>query len=172
YSHARNRPRPVCILGRRQLSGKDRGTPMAMQIPMHRYKYTKLTREQIGRALRATESGPTCVSPFSNVLAGRTLKIVTKDGPALEYAFDDNRRLTFSENGGRRVSAGYGELTLSRMVFCSHMIPGQQKGYNVFIDQDTDLVTVFEVWIPSGRTERTMGGNTITVDDREVQRQI
>ena len=145
---------------------------MAMQIPMHRYKYTKLTREQIGRALRATENGPTCVSPFTDVLAGKTLKIVTKDGPALEYTFGNDRRLTLSENGGRRISAGYGELTLSRMVFFSHMIPGEQKGYNVFIDRDTDLVTVFEVWLSSGRTERTMGGNTITVDDREVQRQI
>src|SRR5690606_13977326 len=145
---------------------------MPMRIPMHRYEYTKLTPEQIGRALRATEDGPTSVSAFSDELTGRTVRIVTQDGPVLEYEFGSNRRLTLTENGGSSVSAGYGELTLNRMVFFSHMIPGEQKGYNVFIDRDTDLVTVFEVWLSSGRTERTMGGNTITVDDREVQRQI
>src|SRR5690606_24375346 len=158
--------------GRRAASRDQAGVPMPMRIPMHRYEYTKLTREQIGRALAATENGPTSASPFSNVLTGRNLKIVTQDGPVLEYAFGNNRRLTLSENGGKRVSAGYGELTLNKIVFFSHMIPGEQKGYNVFIDQDTNLATVFEVWFSSGRTERTMGGNTITVDDREVQRQI
>src|SRR5690606_766782 len=145
---------------------------MPMRIPMHRYEYTKLTREQIGAALRATENGPTSVSEFSNVLAGKTLKIVTKDGPVLEYAFGADRRLTLAENGGTQVSAGYGELTLNRMVFFSHMIPGEQKGYNVFIDQDTNLVTVFEVWMSSGIVQNAGTPNEFTLDDREVQRQI
>ena len=48
------------------------------------------------------------------------------------------------------MSAGYGELTLNQMVFFSHLIPGEQKGYNVFIDQKTNLATVFEVWLSSG----------------------
>jgi len=145
---------------------------MPMRIPMHRFKYTKLTPEQIGRALRATENGPTSVSPFTNALTGRTLKIVTKDGPVLEYSFGSNRRLTLSENGGPSVSAGYGELTLSKMVFFSHMIPGQQKGYNVVIDRDTNLATVFEVWFSSGIVQNAGTPNEFTLDDREVQRQI
>ncbi len=145
---------------------------MPMRIPMHRYEYTRLTPDQIGRALRATEAGPTSVSTFSDALTDRSLRIVTRDGPVLEYRFGSNGRLTLSENGGRNVSAGYGELTLNQMVFFSHMIPGEQKGYNVCIDQDTNLVTVFEVWFSSGRTENTLGGTTVTVPDREVQRQI
>ncbi len=52
-----------------------------MNIPMHRFKYTKLTKAQIGKALKATEDGPKCVSEFSDVLKGKSFKIVTKDGP-------------------------------------------------------------------------------------------
>ena len=32
---------------------------------MHRFKYTKLTKEQIGNALKVTETGPDCVSEYS-----------------------------------------------------------------------------------------------------------
>jgi hypothetical protein len=143
-----------------------------MRIPMHRYQYTKLTPDQIGRALSSTDSGPTSVSGFSNALNGRSIRIVTQDGPVLEYDFGTNKRLSLSENGARAVSAGYGELTLSQMVFFSHMIPGEQKGYNVFIDQNTDLVTVFEVWLSSGIVQGAGTPNEFTLDDREVQRQI
>lgn len=144
---------------------------MTLLVPMHRYEYTKLTPAQIGSALQATESGPASVSDFSDVLAGRSLRIVTQDGPVLEYAFGSDNRLSLSENGGRSVSAGYGELTLNQIVFFSHMVPGEQKGYNVFIDQGTNLVTVFEVWFSSG-IEQGAGPNAFTLDDREVQRQI
>jgi hypothetical protein len=143
-----------------------------MRIPMHRYQYTKLTSEEIGRKLKAAEGGPTSASAFSNVLTGKTLRIVTRDGPVLEYDFGTNRRLSLSENGGRRVSAGYGELTLKRIVFFSHMIPGEQKGYNVFVDQGTNLATVFEVWLSSGIKQNVGTPNEFTLDDREVQRQI
>ena len=78
-----------------------------MRIPMHRFKYTKLTKEQIGTKLKTADGGPKSVSTFSNVLNGKALKIVTQDGPTLEYKFGANRRLTLSE-GGKQVSAGYG----------------------------------------------------------------
>jgi hypothetical protein len=143
---------------------------------MHRYKYTRLTPEQIGAKLKAAEAGPRSASTFTNVLNGKTLKIVTKDGPTLEYKFAANKRLTLAENGGKQVSAGYGELTLNQIVFFSHLIPGTQKGYNVFIDQGTNLATVFEVWLSSGIKQRGggagPGNNEFTLDDREVQRQI
>ena len=142
-----------------------------MRIPMHRFKYTKLTKEQIGTKLKAAEGGPKSASAFSNVLNGKTLKIVTQDGPTLEYKFAANRRLTLTE-GGKQVSAGYGELTLNQMVFFSHLIPGEQKGYNVFIDQKTNLATVFEVWTSSGIKQNAGRPNEFTLDDREVQRQI
>ncbi|MFC1495308.1 MoaF N-terminal domain-containing protein [Thermodesulfobacteriota bacterium] len=143
-----------------------------MNEPMHRFKYTKLTKDQIGKKLKATEAGPKCESEFSDVLAGKSLKIVTKDGPVLEYSFKGKDRLTLSENGGREVKAGYGALTLDQMVFFSHMIPEKQMGYNVYIDQDMNLVTVIEVGLSTGRQEPTLGGPPIIVDDREVQRQI
>jgi len=143
-----------------------------MDIPMHRFKYTKLTKEQIGQKLKATEAGPKCASEFSGVLAGKSFKIVTKDGPILDYSFNKKNKLTLSENGGKKVKSGYGALTLKQMVFFSHMIPEEQKGYNVFVDLDTNLVTVIEVWLSSDRKEMTLGRKEITVDDREVQRQI
>lgn len=143
-----------------------------MQIPMHRFEYTKLSSDEIGRRLRTTENGPTSVSDFTNALNGSSLRIVTRDGPVLEYEFGNNRRLTLSENGGRAISSGYGELTLNQMVFFSHTIPGEQKGYNVFIDQGTNLVTVFEVWLSSGIVLNAGTPNEFTLDDREVQRQI
>jgi hypothetical protein len=58
------------------------------------------------------------------------------------------------------------------MVFFSHLIPGEQKGYNVFIDQRTNLATVFEVWLSSGIKVNAGRPNEFTLDDREVQRQI
>jgi hypothetical protein len=143
-----------------------------MRLPMHRFKYTKLTPEQIGAKLKAAEGGPKSASAFSNALNGKSLKIVTTDGPVLEYKFGANRRLTISESGGKPVSAAYGELTLNQIVFFSHLIPGTQKGYNVFIDQGTNLVTVFEVWLSSGIKQNVGRPGEFTLDDREVQRQI
>ena len=139
---------------------------------MHRFKYTRLTPEQIGTKLKAAEGGPKSVSAFSTVLNGKALKIVTQDGPTLEYKFGANRRLTMAENGGKPVSAGYGELTLNQVVFFSHLIPGAQRGYNVVIDQKTNLATVFEVWLSSGIKQNAGRPNEFTLDDREVQRQI
>ena len=71
-----------------------------MNTPMHRFKYTKLTREQITAKLVQAASGPKCMSGFSDVLVGRSLKIVTDDGPVLSYSFRDKNRLVFSENDG------------------------------------------------------------------------
>jgi hypothetical protein len=137
---------------------------------MHRFKYTKLTKEQIGTKLKAAEGGPKSASAFSNVLSGKTLKIVTQDGPTLEYKFVTNTLLSL--RGGSQLTATYGALTLNQIVFFSHLIPGEQKGYNVFIDQKTNLATVFEVWTSSGIKQNAGSPNEFTLDDREVQRQI
>jgi len=139
---------------------------------MHRFNYTKLTKRQIEQKLKAAESGPVCASGFSDVLAGKSFKIVTDDGPVLAYSFKDKNHLTLSENGGAGIESGYGALALKRVVLFSHMNPEAQKGYNVIVDLDTNLVTVFEVWLSSGRKEKTLSNKEITVDNREVQRQI
>jgi hypothetical protein len=127
---------------------------------MHRRKYTKLTREQIDRALVPTTAGPSSASEYSPVLAGRSLKIVTDSGPVLSYTFRDKRQLTVAEGEAAPVQSGYGALTLMQVVFFSHMVPKTQRGYNVVIDLESHLATVFEVWFSGYK------------DNREVQRQM
>jgi hypothetical protein len=143
-----------------------------MNIPMHRFKYTKLTEQQIAEKLKTTEAGPTCVSELSGALAGKALKIVTDNGPVLNYDFIGKNQLTISENSGAKIKAGYGALSLKQTIFFSHMIPGTKRGFNVFIDQDTNLATVIEVWLCSDKKEVTLSRKEVGLDPREVQRQI
>jgi hypothetical protein len=143
-----------------------------MNIPMHRFKYTKLTKEQIGQKLATSKGGPKCVSELSDVLAGKSLKIVTDNGPVLNYVFKDKGKLTLAEGNGSPVESAYGALTLKQLVFFSHMIPGTQRGFSVFVDPETNLATVFEVWLCSDAKEVTMSKKEYTMDPREVQRQI
>jgi hypothetical protein len=138
-----------------------------MNEPMHRFKYTKLTQAQIDSKLAPNVAGPKCASEFSGVLVGKSIKIVTDNGPVLSYTFRDKNKLTLAENGGSSVESGYGALTLKQMVFFSHLIPKDRKGFNVYIDLSTNLATVFEVWFCGGKDS----GGTV-LDDREVQRQI
>ncbi|MBN2774128.1 MAG: MoaF N-terminal domain-containing protein [Prolixibacteraceae bacterium] len=144
---------------------------LPMNIPMHRFKYTKLTKSQIGEKLRAAESGPVCRSEFTSELSGKSIRIITDNGPDFSYSFSDKKNL-FVKMDGNSFTGCYGALTLKNMIFFSHMIPDEQRGYNVFIEQDTGLVTIIEVWLSSGRKEVTMGGKEILIDDREVQRHI
>ena len=143
-----------------------------MNTPMHRVKYTNITKDQIGQRLKAAEAGPTSASELSDVLSGKTLRIVTDNGPALNYQFQSKNRLTLSENNGSKIQAGYGALTIDQGVIFSHMVPGTQKGYNVFVDLEKDLVTVIEVWFSSGMKIGTQAENDIIVEDREVQREV
>ena len=129
------------------------------QEQMHRIKYTKLTEAQISAKLGAV-AGPTSASPLSDVLAGKSLKIVTDGGLTLSYRFASASKLTVAEGDGKAVQAGYGALTLDKVAFFSHLVPGSQRGYHVIVDRDSNLATVFEVWF-SGYD-----------DKREVQRQI
>jgi hypothetical protein len=127
---------------------------------MHRIKYTKLTKEQIDQKLISAAGGPVCVSGLSDALIGKSLKIVTDNGPVLSYNFKSKGKLTVAEGGGTPVESGYGSLTLKRVVFFSHMIPKTQKGYSVIVDLESNLATVFEVWFSGYK------------DNREVQRQM
>ena len=136
---------------------------MATRYPkeqMHRIKYTKLTPDQIVAKLKAN-AGPASASPLSDVFAGTSLKIVLDgEAPALSYRFTGNNRLTVTEGTAAPVQAAYGALTLDRIAFFTHLVPGTQRGYNVVLDQDSNLVTVFELWFSGYQ------------DNREVQRQI
>ena len=134
---------------------------------MHRFKYTKLTEEQIAQKLVPAAAGPKCASGFPEIMALKSLRIVTDDGPALSYSFKNKNELTLSENGGTPIEAGYGLLALKQMVFFSHMVPRTLRGYSVFVDLNTNLVTVFEPWFCGGKDSQGL-----VLDDREVQRQI
>jgi len=138
-----------------------------MREPMHRFKYTKLTREQIERKLAATAGGPVCASVYSDILAGKSLKIVTDNGPTLSYSFKDRNRLTIAENAGNPVESPYGALTLKQVVLFSHLVPNTLKGYYTVVDLKSNLATVFEIWFCGGKD-----GGGQALDDREIQRQI
>jgi hypothetical protein len=126
---------------------------------MHRIAYTKLTPEQVGAKL-AANAGPKSASPLSEAFVGKTLRIVTDNGPTLAYSFRSANRLSVAENGGRAVETGYAALTLDHVALITHLVPGTQRGYHAVVDRNTGLATVFEVWF-SGFT-----------DNREVQREI
>jgi len=138
---------------------------------MHRVEYTALSEAQVERALAAAAK-PSGVSPLSRALSGRSLSIATDDGPSFEYRFADDE-LTLSVDGGRRIAAGYGALTLNHITLISHLIPGTLRGYVVIIDEDTKLVTVFEhwfggeIWVSGAGQEQ----QTLRVP-REVQREV
>ncbi|MES2626550.1 MAG: MoaF N-terminal domain-containing protein [Pseudomonadota bacterium] len=125
--------------------------------PKHRINWTKLSEDQIISKLAAAK-GPTGTGT-SSTLAGKSLKIVTDDGPTLEYNFRSANELTLSENGDD-LTANYGALELKTLLVISHLVPDTQRGYHVIIDQHTNLATVFETWF-SGYD-----------DKRETQRQV
>jgi hypothetical protein len=123
-----------------------------MNVPMHRFKYTQVTKEQIDQKLIPTAAGPACASEYSDTLAGKSLKIVTDNsGPVLNYTFKDKRSLKVAEGSGSPVECGCGALTLKQVVLFSHMMPQTQKGYNIVVDLRTNLATVFEVWFNGGK---------------------
>ena len=136
------------------------GTPYPKE-QLHRIAWTRLTPQQISDKLKpAIASGPASASPLSDAFAGKSIKILTDDGPTLAYAFRGTGRLTLAENGGAAVQAGYGALTLDDIAVFSHLIPGTQRGYVVVLDRATGLATVVELWFSGYQ------------DNREVQRQI
>jgi hypothetical protein len=112
---------------------------------MHRIPYTDLTEAQVTQALRPAATGPAGKTASSAALTGKRLKIVTTDGPTLDYNFKTGRELELAENGGKAIKAGYGALESRNLVLVTHMIPGTQRGYKLVVDQHTGLATVFEV---------------------------
>jgi hypothetical protein len=134
---------------------------------MHRIKYTKLTKEQIDQKLMPAVAGPGPASEFSTSLIGKSLKIVSDNGPVLTYAFKSRNKLAIAEGNSTAVESGYSALDLKQIIFFSHLVPKTRKGYGVFVDLKTNLATVFEVWFCGGQDS---GG--LVLDNREVQRQI
>lgn len=114
-------------------------------LPMHRIPYTDLTEEQVSQILRPAATGPSSRSAMVESLAGRRLKIVTDDGPTLEYDFRSARELDLAESGKAAIRAGYGALRSHDLLLVSHMVPGTQRGFNLVIDEQSGIATVFEI---------------------------
>ena len=115
-------------------------------LQMHRIPYTDLTEAQVTQLLQSAASGPASRSGYSESLAGKRLKIVTDaGGPTLDYNFRNARELELSENGAPAVRAGYGALDSHGLTIVSHLLPGTQRGFKLVVDQNSGLVTVFEI---------------------------
>ncbi|HEY4212696.1 MAG TPA: MoaF N-terminal domain-containing protein [Steroidobacteraceae bacterium] len=152
-------------------------------LQMHRIAYTDLTEAQVTQLLKPAASGPASKSPFSNALAGKHIKIVTADGgPTLEYTFKNARELELSENGGKAIKAGYGALEDRSLVLVSHLIPGTHRGFNLVVDPETRLATVFEIYFNGYAADETAAAAAANPKrqpqfkngrrNREVQRKI
>jgi hypothetical protein len=108
-------------------------------------KYTPLTAEQISSKLKPALAAIS-VSPLSEALSGKSLKIVLDQGPVLEYKFKSKDKLTFSEGGTAAVAAPYSAKELDDIILFTHLIPGTVRGYGIVYDTKTSLVTAFELW--------------------------
>ena len=102
-------------------------------------KYTPLTEEQIREKLTPLPRIKS-VSPTSDALAGKSLKIILDDGHILEYSFTRDT-LTLKEGDAAPVSAPYAAKELGKIILFTHMIPDTVRGYNVIFDRKTNLVT-------------------------------
>ncbi len=122
-------------------------------LQMHRIPWTDLTEAQVAEIIKPTANGPTSRSALTGALAGRKLKIVTDDGPTLEYSFETARALTLAVNG-KIVKAGYGALEDRQLVLVSHMVPGTLRGYQLVIDRESGLVTVLDIYFAGYMAEQ------------------
>ncbi|MDD5338772.1 MAG: MoaF N-terminal domain-containing protein [Dehalococcoidales bacterium] len=106
--------------------------------------YTPLTDAQIAAKLKPP-AAPVSVSPLSNTLSGKSLKIVLDGGMVLEYKFEKDK-LTFKEGAAAAVTAPYAAKELNEIILFTHLIPGTVRGYGVVYDTKTNLVTAYELW--------------------------
>ncbi len=106
--------------------------------------YTKLTKAKIAAKLKQPPKAGS-VSPLSEALSGKSLKIVLDNGPVLEYKFTRDT-VTFKEGKAKAVTAPYSAKQLEEIILFTHMIPDTLRGYGVIYDTATKLVTAFELW--------------------------
>ena len=151
---------------------------------MYRLNYSKLNKKQVEDIL-ASGTPPKSASAFCTRLVGKTLKVVLDNlpvaGPALEYEFQSETKLTLKENNEPTVSCDYGALSVKDITLFSHIIPGTKRGYTVMIDWKTSIVTAFEMWFidyegePPDTTKEAVAVADVSklpiFINREVQRQ-
>lgn len=115
-------------------------------VPLFRYPYTVLAREEIARRLAARAAGgPESRSPMEDLrdqAPGQTLRFTAADGTAQEWALLPGRRLR--RNGG--PEAGYGALTLHHVTLIAHLDPGTLGGHVLVWDREDNRATLIETW--------------------------
>lgn len=146
--------------------------------PKHRFPFTELSEADIGRKLQGV-TGPGSASPLSSALSGQQLRIVTDNGPRLDYRFNSANELSLSVDGGSTIDTGYGALELKHLVLVSHLVPGTQTGYHLVVDRHTRLVTVVETWfsgyVALQEAIAAASGTAASITNtrhREVQREL
>jgi hypothetical protein len=116
-------------------------------VPLYRYGWTALTEAAMREQLAPVAGrGPEPAKAGSASLEGRSLRIVTDNGPTLAYRFVSPTQLMYGEGDEAAFAAGYGALKADHVTLFTHLIPGSLRGYVVAIDEDTRLATVVELW--------------------------
>lgn len=122
-------------------------------------KYNKLGKSSILEKLSEV-TGPRHTAQLYGGLKGRTFRIKLDDGTAAEYSFLDESNLELRGAEGKTLRCPYGALKLRQAVLISHLVPKELYSYQLVIDEDSGLVTVFETLFCGYE------------DEREVQRKI
>ncbi len=125
-----------------------------------RFEYPIPTREALEGHLADAPVRPSAATVYSERLDGRTITIVTDDGPRFEYTFSDNSCFTLTTDG-KTYKGDTGVLTLGDMTLVAHRLPGTMTSLVTLLDLEQSLATVFECWFGSE-----------TFPTREVQRVI
>lgn len=116
-------------------------------VPLYRYEWTALTDEAMRAQLGPVAGrGPEPAIGGNSSLEGRSLRIVTDNGPALAYKFISPTQLMYGEGDEAAFAAGYGALKLDSVTLFVHLLPGSLRGYAVAIDEGTRQATVVELW--------------------------
>ncbi|MCL2226992.1 MAG: molybdenum cofactor biosynthesis F family protein [Oscillospiraceae bacterium] len=143
------------------------------------HKYNTLSSETVSSLLAAGKKALNKMEQCGRFAERKTLKLRLsgKHAPTqLDYTFKDGGTLTVTENG-KSCEAPYSSTCLGSVWIFTHLIPGTQRGWHVFFDSATELVTVFETWfgitVPVGGDLFGLKEPTGTREiAREVQREI
>lgn len=116
-------------------------------VPLFRYPYTELTKDQVAAKLAAAaRGGPGHKGALDGAdLAGKTLRFVSEGGPEFSWAFGPNNRVVHADK-----SAGYGALDLEHVTLIAHLVPDSTRAFAIVWDRRSNAATVFELWFGDG----------------------
>jgi len=111
------------------------------EVPLFRYDWTALSREQIAAALAApAQHGPSSASEMDS-LPPQTITFVAGD---LRHTLAFGAGSTVSFDGG--APAGYGTMALDHVTLVTFLVPGTLGGFALVWDRHDGRATLFELW--------------------------